>query len=83
MRSPFSILALITFGLLSYGLYQALIVAPREMTMGDAQRIFYYHVPSAWTAFFWSRVRVRPHGQPCGALVICCCRSTQGLWALS
>ena len=23
----------------------------REQTMGDVQRIFYYHVPSAWTAF--------------------------------
>ena len=51
MKSAFSILALITLALLSYGLYQALIVAPREMTMGDAQRIFYYHVPSAWTSF--------------------------------
>ena len=51
MKSAFPILALITLALLSYGLYQALIVAPREMTMGDAQRIFYYHVPSAWTSF--------------------------------
>ena len=37
--------------LLSYALYQALVVAPTEQTMGDVQRIFYYHVPSAWTAF--------------------------------
>ena len=37
--------------MLGYALYQALIVAPREQTMGDVQRIFYYHVPSAWTAF--------------------------------
>ena len=51
MKSAFSILALGTLVLLSYGLYQALIVAPREMTMGDAQRIFYCHVPSAWTSF--------------------------------
>ena len=51
MRSFFSIFALITLALLSYGLYQALVAAPREATMGDAQRIFYYHVPSAWTAF--------------------------------
>jgi heme exporter protein C len=28
-----------------------LVVAPTEQTMGDVQRIFYYHVPSAWTAF--------------------------------
>ena len=25
--------------------------APTEQTMGNVQRIFYYHVPSAWTAF--------------------------------
>jgi heme exporter protein C len=43
--------ALITLALLSYGLYQALVAAPTEATMGDVQRIFYYHVPSAWTAF--------------------------------
>jgi heme exporter protein C len=46
-----SVFALITLALLSYGLYQALVVAPTEATMGDVQRIFYYHVPSAWTAF--------------------------------
>ncbi len=51
MKSAFSIFALITLVLLSYGLYQGLVVAPRELTMGDVQRIFYYHVPSAWTAF--------------------------------
>jgi heme exporter protein C len=28
-------------------LYMALIEAPREITMGDLQRIFYFHVPSA------------------------------------
>ncbi len=30
--------------------YLALVVAPTEPTMGDVQRIFYYHVPSAWVA---------------------------------
>ncbi|MBI4631939.1 MAG: hypothetical protein HY740_09555 [Chloroflexi bacterium] len=25
--------------------------APREAVMGEAQRIFYYHVPSAWLSF--------------------------------
>ncbi len=43
--------ALVTLALLSYGLHMALVVAPTEATMGDVQRIFYYHVPSAWTAF--------------------------------
>lgn len=51
MKRLFPILGLLTAVLLSYGLYQALVVAPTEQTMGDVQRIFYYHVPSAWTAF--------------------------------
>lgn len=45
------ILALITLALLSLGFYQAMFVAPTEETMGEVQRIFYYHVPSAWTSF--------------------------------
>jgi ABC-type transport system involved in cytochrome c biogenesis permease subunit len=51
MKKAFPILALLTAVFLSYALYDALIVAPPEQTMGDVQRIFYYHVPSAWTAF--------------------------------
>src|SRR5580658_1860950 len=51
MRKVFPILGVLTCILLIYALYQALVVAPTEQTMGDVQRIFYYHVPSAWTAF--------------------------------
>src|SRR6185295_12493542 len=51
MKRIFPILGLLTAVLLSYALYEALVVAPTEQTMGDVQRIFYYHVPSAWTAF--------------------------------
>src|ERR1700746_393280 len=51
MKRLFPILAVLTAILLIYALYQALVVAPTERTMGDVQRIFYYHVPSAWTAF--------------------------------
>jgi len=51
MRKKLVILGLVAFVLLSYGLYQALVAAPTEQTMGNVQRIFYYHVPSAWTAF--------------------------------
>jgi heme exporter protein C len=51
MKRAFPVFAILTAGLLSYGLYGALIQAPTEQTMGDVQRIFYYHVPSAWTAF--------------------------------
>jgi heme exporter protein C len=51
MKKAFPILALLAAAFLGYALYQGLRVAPREQTMGDVQRIFYYHVPSAWTAF--------------------------------
>ena len=51
MKSKFTLLALVTLGLLSWGLYEGLVGAPTEQTMGEVQRIFYYHVPSAWTAF--------------------------------
>ena len=61
MKRAFPIFAVLTGLLLSYALCMALMpvihiwgftlgVAP-EQTMGDVQRIFYYHVPSAWTAF--------------------------------
>ena len=36
---------------IAIALYMALFYAPREVTMGDAQRIFYFHVPSAWVGF--------------------------------
>ena len=51
MKRGISIFAVVTALLLSFALYEALIVAPTERTMGEVQRIFYYHVPSAWTAF--------------------------------
>jgi heme exporter protein C len=51
MKRAFPILGLLTAALLTYALYEALVGAPTERTMGDVQRIFYYHVPSAWTAF--------------------------------
>ena len=40
-----------TLALLGEAFYQAMYVAPVEATMGNIYRIFYYHVPSAWTAF--------------------------------
>src|SRR5581483_7009183 len=51
MKRGFTILAIVTALLLCFALYEALIAAPTEQTMGNVQRIFYYHVPSAWTAF--------------------------------
>ena len=40
----------LTLILLGVSSYLALVVAPTEATMGDVQRIFYYHVPSGWVA---------------------------------
>jgi heme exporter protein C len=51
MKPGFTILAVLTAVLLSFSLYAALVIAPTEQTMGNVQRIFYYHVPSAWVAF--------------------------------
>jgi heme exporter protein C len=51
MKRAFPIFAVLTAVLLSYALYQALVAVPTEQTMGNVQRIFYYHVPSAWNAF--------------------------------
>lgn len=53
MKYLFPVLVILTGILLSYAMYMALSPngAPTEQTMGMVQRIFYYHVPSAWTAF--------------------------------
>ena len=50
MKRAFLAFIVLTVALLAFSTYQALFVAPTEQTMGDVQRIFYYHVPSAWTA---------------------------------
>ena len=42
-----------TLGLLGYGFYQGMYVAPTEATMGNIQRIFYYHFASAMLAFLF------------------------------
>jgi heme exporter protein C len=47
-----TVLTALTLVAMVVSLYMALLYAPREATMGDVQRIFYFHVPSAWLAFF-------------------------------
>jgi heme exporter protein C len=51
MHTPNRILLILTALVLIVGTYLGLLWAPTEATMGDVQRIFYYHVPSAWVAF--------------------------------
>lgn len=43
-------LGLASVALILAALYGALVVAPTEAVMGDVQRIFYFHMPSAWVA---------------------------------
>ena len=44
-------LAVLTFVFMEWALFMAFLHAPTERTMGEVQRIFYFHVPSAWVAF--------------------------------
>jgi len=39
--------------LVPLSLYMIFIFAPREATMGDTQRIFYYHVGTAWNGYLF------------------------------
>jgi len=50
MNGKFTAAVAVTIALLGLAFYLAMYEAPTEATMGDIQRIFYYHVPSAWTA---------------------------------
>jgi heme exporter protein C len=44
------ILDIVSVILLAVALYLALIYAPEELQMGQVQRVFYFHVATAWTA---------------------------------
>lgn len=46
-----SALGVVTALALLLGLGMAFFYAPREQVQGDAQRIFYFHVPLAWVAY--------------------------------
>jgi heme exporter protein C len=48
---PERVLGLVALLSFVIALLAALFYAPTEQTMGQAQRIFYFHVPSAWIAF--------------------------------
>ena len=46
------VLAILSAVLFLGALWMVFAYAPREATMGDVQRIFYFHVASAWVGFF-------------------------------
>jgi len=41
------VIAIIALGISTY---LALVFAPKELVMGDVQRVFYFHIGTAWTA---------------------------------
>ena len=51
IKPLYLLLTIVTFLLIEGALYMAFLYAPTERTMGEVQRIFYFHVPSAWIAF--------------------------------
>ena len=56
MKKTLTIGLPIALAMLAVGFYQAIFVAPTEATMGEVQRIFYYHVPSAIMALLFPYV---------------------------
>ncbi len=44
------ILDIVSIVLLAISAYLALVFAPTELVMGDVQRVFYFHIGTAWTA---------------------------------
>ena len=51
MKKTYFILITISYLAIITALAFAFLYAPTEQSMGDIQRIFYFHVPSAWVAF--------------------------------
>ena len=50
-KSNSNILFTVTFLFMAGALYLVFLYAPTEKTMGDVQRIFYFHVSGAWISF--------------------------------
>jgi heme exporter protein C len=51
MKKSYLALCILSYISILVALYLAFIYAPTERTMGQVQRIFYFHVPSAWVSF--------------------------------
>src|SRR5512140_173221 len=49
---PFALKILDVLSIIVLGIatYLALVFAPKELVMGDVQRVFYFHIGTAWTA---------------------------------
>jgi heme exporter protein C len=45
------LLTAVSAAAVAVALFLVFLVAPREAVMGDMQRVFYFHVPSAWVGY--------------------------------
>jgi heme exporter protein C len=52
----FQVLTLLTAALFAVALYYIFVVTPEEVTMGIVQKIFYFHVPSAYSMYLAATV---------------------------
>jgi heme exporter protein C len=52
-KVTFGLYATVTIGLLIWGYYQAIYVAPNDAMQGEISRIIYYHVPHASLSFIF------------------------------
>ena len=50
MKKALLVFTVLTIALIAFSTWQGLVVAPTDAQQGEVQRIFYYHVPSAWVA---------------------------------
>ena len=79
-----AVYAAITLGLMVWGFYQAIYVAPNDAMQGEVFRIIYYHVPSASVAFLFFAISL------CGSIGFLAFRRSNALraqaadaWALA
>ena len=75
MKTFFNLLAVVAVCLLGFGLYQAIVVAPTEATMGPVQRIFYWHVPLNIVG------EVTPYVNMLASVAYLFLRGRSGMWA--
>jgi len=65
----------VTLGLMAWGYYQAIYVAPTDAMQGEIFRIIFYHVPSASVAFLFFAISLA------GSIGYLACRRNSPHWA--
>ncbi len=74
-KSGIGLYIVVTLGLMVWGFYQAMYVAPNDAMQGEIFRIIYYHVPSAIVAFVFFAISL------VGSVGFLAARRNQPEWA--